>query len=178
MRRAAAAAVALLFVGMACGDGRDGAARATTTTAVRATVAAGGGRTPVPGFGQIAYRVSTMPSTPRCALLAETDAQHQQGLMNRTDLAGHDGMLFVFASPVTVGFWMKDTPLPLSIAYFDATGRFVSSADMAPCLNRGSNCPSYDATGPYKFALEVAQDGLGGLGIGAGSVLTGGGACT
>src|SRR5206468_2617836 len=94
------------------------------------------GRAQVAGFGEIAYRVDGSVDDERCALLADTDAQHQQGLMNRTDLAGHDGMLFRFRTDTREGFWMKDTPMPLSIAWFDSHGNFVSSTDMEPCLSR------------------------------------------
>lgn len=172
MKRAAAAAVVLLVAGIACSKGTGQATPNPASAAPSSTAT-----TVAVSFGQIAYRVSTQPNAARCALLAETDAQHERGLMSRTDLGGFDGMLFVFPSPTTVTFWMKDTVLPLSIAYFDASGRFVSSADMAPCLGRGSNCPEYPATGPYTFAIEVPRGGLGALGIGPGAVLTSGGAC-
>ncbi len=48
---------------------------------------------------------------------ATTPAQREQGLMNRTDLHGDDGMLFVFPTPADVAFWMKDTPLPLDMIF-------------------------------------------------------------
>nr|MDQ6947469.1 DUF192 domain-containing protein [Actinomycetota bacterium] len=65
-------------------------------------------RPQVAGFGEIAFRIDRAPSNERCALLADTTAQQQQGLMNRTDLAGHDGMLFRFGRDTRVGFYMKD----------------------------------------------------------------------
>lgn len=126
-------------------------------------------------FGEIAFRISGVDDE-RCALLADTPEQHARGLMYRTDLAGHDGMLFRFAGDTTGGFYMKNTPLPLSIAWFDAAGRFVSAADMEPCPDR-IECPTYYATAPYRFALEVKKGGLPDLGIGAGSQLQVGGAC-
>ncbi len=136
-------------------------------------------RTPFGDFGEIAFRIEGAPAqaaATRCALLAETAAQQARGLMNRTDLAGYDGMLFRFPSDTTNGFYMKDTPMPLSIAWFDAEGRFVSSADMEPCLDR-IDCPTYHATRPYRYALEVPQGGLAEMGIGPGSQLTVGGTC-
>ena len=96
--------------------------------------------------------------------------------MNRTDLAGHDGMLFRLQADTTVTFYMKDTPLPLSIAWFDGNGEFVSATDMDPCLGR-DDCPLYPAARPYRYALEVRRGGLAGLGIGPGSWLTTKGAC-
>ena len=151
--------VATLLVTTACGSGGGDKA----------------GRSRVDGFGEIAYRVEGSTAR-RCALLAETAAQHGQGLMNRRDLAGYDGMLFVFEADTGAQFYMKDTLIPLSIAWFDAAGRFVSSTDMVPCLT-SSDCPLYPAAGPYRYALEVEKGGLGPLGIGPGTVLSIGGAC-
>jgi uncharacterized membrane protein (UPF0127 family) len=133
---------------------------------------------PVDGFGQIGFRVDGSPvsSTQRCALLADTAEQRSRGLMRRTDLAGHDGMIFRFPADTTGSFWMKDTPLPLSIAWFDSAGAFVSAADMEPCLDRPS-CPTYSAAGPYRFALEVPKGALPALGVGPGSRLLLGGPC-
>ncbi|MGH9276542.1 MAG: DUF192 domain-containing protein [Acidimicrobiales bacterium] len=137
---------------------------------------ASGNRRPVEGFGEIAYRINKTAQQSRCALLAQSDQQRSRGLMNRSDLSGYDGMLFVFPADTSSTFYMKDTPLALSIAWFDEAGRFVSSTDMQPCLNR-PDCPLYAATGPYRYALEVAQGGLPALGIGPGSLISVGGPC-
>jgi uncharacterized membrane protein (UPF0127 family) len=142
--------------------------------------AAEAARTPVAGFGQTGFRIegpNADAAALRCALLAETPEQHSRGLMGRRDLAGYDGMVFDFKAEYSGQFYMKDTPLPLSIAWFDGTGRFVSATDMAPCLNR-PECPLYSAVRPYRYALEVAQGGLPALGIGPGSRLVLVPACT
>ena len=131
-------------------------------------------RTPVPGFGDVTFRVATGPEL--CALLARTAQQQAQGLMKPTDLAGHVGMLFVFTTDTNETFYMRNTPMPLSIAWFDGSGRFVSAADMVPCADV-PNCPLYSAARAYRYALEVPRGGLGGLGAGPGSQLTVGGAC-
>lgn len=141
---------------------------------------AGAARTPVSGFGSVSYTISRHPAAVRCALLAETEAQRSQGLMGRRDLAGHDGMIFRFpanVAPEVGAFYMKDTPLPLSIAWFDESGAFVSSADMEPCLGR-PDCPLYRAARAYRFALEVPKGQLERLGVGEGSQLVVGGPCT
>jgi uncharacterized membrane protein (UPF0127 family) len=151
---AVVAVVSLLVFGCGSADSHDESASGT--------------RTAVPGFGEIAFRVDGGPL--RRALLADTPQQHSQGLMNRTDLAGYDGMLFRFSSDTTGAFYMLNTPLPLSIAWFDADGRFVSATDMEPCLDR-TDCPTYSATGPYRYALEVPQGDLPKLDIGPGSRL-------
>lgn len=138
-------------------------------------------RTPFGGFAEIAFRIeggtAAQAAAARCALLAETQAQQGLGLMNRTDLGGYDGMIFKFASDTNGAFYMKDTPLPLSIAFFDATGQFVSTTDMAPCIRQAS-CPTYSAARPYRWALEVPQGALPRLAIGPGTRLVAGGACT
>jgi uncharacterized membrane protein (UPF0127 family) len=136
-------------------------------------------RTALPGFGELSYRIDTMSKTTRCALLADTPQRREQGLMHVTDatLGNHDGMLFLFQDIQHGAFWMKDTILPLSIAYFGPDGRLVSTTDMAPCLNRGNDCPGYPAGGPFKYALEVAKGGLGRLGIGSGAHISVGGGC-
>ncbi|MFN2507100.1 MAG: DUF192 domain-containing protein [Acidimicrobiales bacterium] len=131
----------------------------------------------VEGFGQIAFSVDRMASTRRCALLAQSEPQRSKGLMNRTDLAGHDGMIFAFPSDTSNSFYMLNTPMPLSIAWFDAEGRFVSSTDMEPCLDR-PDCPLYSPAGPYRYALEVPKGGLEALGIGPGAVISIGGPCS
>jgi len=131
-------------------------------------------RTPVPGYGEIAFRVGSGPKL--CAILAETAEQQARGLMQRNDLSGHAGMLFVFRSDTTVSFYMRNTPMPLSIAWFDAKGKWVSQTDMAPCADR-PDCPTYAAARAYRSALEVPQGGLGGLSVGPGSSISAGGGC-
>ncbi len=137
-------------------------------------------RTPFGDFTEIGFRIEggapAQAAALRCALLAQTAAQQSRGLMNRTDIGGYDGMLFDFASETNGSFWMKDTPLPLSIAFFDGTGRFVSTTDMAPCIHMPT-CPTYSATGPYRWALEVPQGALPRLGVGAGTRLVTTGPC-
>lgn len=137
-------------------------------------------RTPFGDFGEIGFRIeggTAGATAARCALLAETAAQQSRGLMNRTDMGGYDGMLFRFAADTNTGFWMKDTPLPLSIAFFDSTGQFVSTSDMQPCIHQPS-CPTYPAARPYRFALEVPQGALPRLGIGPGTRLVTTPTCT
>ncbi|MFP5381127.1 MAG: DUF192 domain-containing protein [Gammaproteobacteria bacterium] len=86
------------------------------------------------------------------AEVAATPAQRQQGLMGRTHLAADAAMLFVFETPGRHCFWMRNTPLPLSIAFIDADGRIVGLADMAP-RSEARHCPGTDV----RYALEVRQ---------------------
>jgi uncharacterized membrane protein (UPF0127 family) len=68
-------------------------------------------------------------------------------------LAPDDGMAFVFDGPVTDGFWMKDTLIPLSVAFVGEDGRIISESDMDPCT--ADPCPTYPASGPYTMAIEA-----------------------
>lgn len=87
--------------------------------------------------------------------LAATPQQRQRGLMGRTHLAADGGMLFVFEQPGRHCFWMRDTPLPLSIAFIDSAGRIASLADMQP-RTETLHCPPAD----IRYALEVRQGEL------------------
>lgn len=141
---------------------------------VLADVAAGSDRQPLPGFDETAFRVRTPEGEVLdwCALLAASDAARHQGLMGQEDLRGYDGMVFRFESPGRPAFYMYRTLIPLTVAFFDASGAFVDAADMEPCpAEDGSDCPTYRAAAPVVLALEVPEGGLGALGIGEGSTL-------
>lgn len=116
------------------------------------------------GFTSVAGRVTAADGSTCdvCLWLADTAERRAQGLMGVTDLAGADGMVFRWDAPTTGAFWMRDTPQPLSIAFFDGDGVFVSAADMEPCLapTPDAECARYAAAGPYQFAVEVAAGGL------------------
>lgn len=84
--------------------------------------------------------------------VASTPSQRQRGLMGRTHLAADGGMLFVFEQPGRHCFWMRDTPLPLSIAFIDPAGHIASLADMQP-RTETLHCPGTDVG----YALEVRQ---------------------
>ncbi|MBV9282636.1 MAG: DUF192 domain-containing protein, partial [Chloroflexi bacterium] len=68
----------------------------------------------------------------------------------------------------------KGVPIPVSVAWFDASGVLVGSADLSVC---SVSCPTVAPFLPYKLAIEVPQGGLAQLGIGQGSVLLVGGNC-
>jgi uncharacterized membrane protein (UPF0127 family) len=87
--------------------------------------------------------------------VADTPAERQAGLMGRESLSPYDGMSFVWEEPVVSTFWMKDTLIPLSIAFWDADGRIISILDMDPCTE--DPCPSYGPDAPFVGAVEVAR---------------------
>ncbi len=139
------------------------------------------GRTPLRGFGEIQATITDAKGkTCRVCLLAALDeAQRERGLMEVTDqdLGGYDGMVFVYPAPIEGAFWMRDTPMALSIAYFGGGGRLVSTTDMAPCGPTGT-CPVYPADGPFRYALEVPKGRLSGLLVDQGSrIVLGGHTC-
>jgi uncharacterized membrane protein (UPF0127 family) len=84
--------------------------------------------------------------------LATTPDERATGLMNRKR-APKDGMLFVFPRDTTGGFWMKNTLVPLTIAFFNADGRRVRKLSMTPC--RADPCRIYNPGRRYRFALEL-----------------------
>jgi hypothetical protein len=84
------------------------------------------------------------------AEVARTEDQRQMGLMLRKTMAPHEGMLFVFDDAEVHCFWMKNTLLPLSIAFIADDGRIVDIIDMKP-RSEDSNCPSR----PVRYALEM-----------------------
>lgn len=100
------------------------------------------------------------------AKIAATTGARDTGLMNVTTLAANAGMLFVFADSTNSGFWMQNTPLPLSIAFIDANMTVVNTDDMAP----ETLTPHYAARA-YRFALEVNQGWFASHGVVAGSIV-------
>ena len=85
--------------------------------------------------------------------IVRTRAERQQGLMGRRSLAAKAGMVFVYPSDVTGGFWMKNTLIPLDIAFYDARGRILRTLTMVPC--RRDPCRIYAPGVAYRAALEV-----------------------
>lgn len=84
--------------------------------------------------------------------LAATPQARQRGLMGRTWLAPDSGMLFVFEAPGRQCFWMRDTVLPLSIAFIDDAGRVIQLTEMQPRTDT-LHCPPTEV----RYALEIAQ---------------------
>ncbi len=82
--------------------------------------------------------------------LALTAAEHARGLMFRESLAEDSGMLFVFAQPSTGAFWMKNTLIPLDIAYLGSDGRVLQVVHGQP-LDETPLAPDQ----PYRYTLEV-----------------------
>jgi uncharacterized membrane protein (UPF0127 family) len=104
------------------------------------------------------------------AWVADTDEKRQLGLMHRTELADDAGMLFVFDAEHSGGFWMKNTRIPLSIAYIGGDGTILRIMDMEPC--RRDPCPTYDPGKPYHMALEANRGWFDQAGVTGGWTLS------
>lgn len=184
-RRTLLVFLTVALVGAACADasGRPSLGAPTTSATTAAGVTSDFGLAaeadtasvelvPLPGFGDGTLEVHTASGGrfEYPVLVAVTVDQRKQGLMGVLDLQGYVGMMFLFEDDVETSFWMKDTPLPLSIAYLTASGAVVSIADMEPCLN-SDECPSYPAAGPFRMVLEVPRGNLSLLGVAADSVV-------
>jgi uncharacterized membrane protein (UPF0127 family) len=133
----------------------------------------------LPGFDETA--ISVDPGDGRdplawCLLAALTPEQRSQGLMGVTDLQGYAGMAFVYDQDSSNSYWMRNTPMPLSIAWIARDGSVVSTTDMAPCGDSPS-CPSYPSNGTYRMAIEVPEGQLADLGIGTGARVRRAGQC-
>lgn len=99
---------------------------------------------------------------------ATTNQTRMVGLMHRERLAPNHGMLFVFEDKAQQCFWMRNTPLPLTIAFIEDDGTIVQFADMAP-RTEVSHCSHK----PVRYALEMEQGWFARRGIAAGARLGG-----
>ncbi|MEC5397874.1 DUF192 domain-containing protein [Uliginosibacterium sp. H1] len=102
------------------------------------------------------------------AEVAATPAARQKGLMYREAMAQQSGMLFVFEQSDRHCFWMKNTLLPLSIAFLDDKGGIVNIADMQP-QSEQSHC----AAAPVRYALEMNQGWFAKRGLKSGARVAG-----
>jgi uncharacterized membrane protein (UPF0127 family) len=82
--------------------------------------------------------------------VAQTEEEKARGLMFRESLGQNEGMLFVYDREEILTFWMKNTPLPLSIAFLDQRGKIVDIQDMEPFSLR-----THVSSFPAKYALEM-----------------------
>jgi uncharacterized membrane protein (UPF0127 family) len=95
--------------------------------------------------------------------LAVTPGERSRGLMFREEMPEDRGMLFVFRRETKTGFWMKDTKIPLSIAFIASDGLILETQDMEP-LSEELHTPAR----AYRYALEVNQGWFERHGLGLG----------
>ncbi|HQL81638.1 MAG TPA: DUF192 domain-containing protein [Spirochaetota bacterium] len=91
------------------------------------------------------------------AEMADTEDLRLTGLMHRSALGADDGMLFVFENEQMLHFWMKNTSIPLSIAYIDKNGRIIDILDMKPF----DISITYPSSRKARYALEMNRGWFG-----------------
>ena len=101
------------------------------------------------------------------AEVARTETEREHGLMGRTRLDPTEGMIFVFDMDQHLEFWMKDTPLPLSIAFISTEGKILEIQDMQPF-----ELKTIRSRFSARYALEMNQGAFQKLGIAEGDVIT------
>jgi uncharacterized membrane protein (UPF0127 family) len=111
----------------------------------------------------VAFRTDSTMSTLNVQV-ASTPAQRATGLSGRSSLAADSGMLFDFGTDTRSQFWMKDTTIPLSIAFIDSTGKVIEVTNMKP-LDLTSIGPNVK----YRWAIEANKDWFQEHGIKVGS---------
>ncbi|MDE2584807.1 MAG: DUF192 domain-containing protein [Betaproteobacteria bacterium] len=102
------------------------------------------------------------------AEVALNQADRMQGLMHRTQMGPNQGMLFIFPQADRHCMWMKNTLIPLSVAFLDDTGHIINVRDMQP-QTETSHCADKAA----RFALEMNQGWFAAKGIKAGAAIGG-----
>lgn len=102
------------------------------------------------------------------AEVAATSESRQTGMMRRTIMAPQRGMLFVFPEVAAHCMWMRNTPLPLSVAFLDEKGRIINIEDMQPKTDQ-NHC----ASRPARYALEMNLGWFRSRGLSAGFPITG-----
>ena len=127
------------------------------------STAAGGGRPTAE------YRLEPLdgPAVTVRLEIAADPAARARGLMGRREVPEGTGMVFLYPEDVAEAFWMKNTLVPLSIAFVAADGRVVSVAEMTPC--EADPCPTYAPAGPYRYAVELTAGALPAAGVGKGA---------
>lgn len=100
--------------------------------------------------------------------VASNKSQRSLGLMNRTSMPESRGMLFVYPAPAYFCMWMKNTKIPLSVAFIDAQGQVINIEDMAP-QTETNHCTQRNAT----YALEANRGWFAKHGVVAGSQIIG-----
>jgi uncharacterized protein len=98
--------------------------------------------------------------------VANNEPSRETGLMRRDKMPAEHGMIFVFDTPSNVGFYMKNTRIPLDIVFIDAGGRVISIKQM-----KAYDLTTVYADGPAKWAVELNKDAAAGAGLKVGDKL-------
>lgn len=110
----------------------------------------------VPGKIEFKQITATINKKSIVVELARTDSERQLGLMHRTQMGENNGMLFVFEDEAPRSFWMKNTLIPLAIAYLNSNKVIVDIQEMeAMPKSANSAIPTYPSRKPAMYALEM-----------------------
>lgn len=99
--------------------------------------------------------------------IAAREADRNTGLMYRDFMPEDRGMIFVFAEPKEISFWMKNTRIPLDILFVDEIGKVISIRQMKPYVE----FPGTPSGGPIKYAIELNSGQAGAAGVKIGDTL-------
>jgi uncharacterized membrane protein (UPF0127 family) len=157
MRTIGRVAVALLLLFTACDDDGDRAASAETTETPFVLGSPHTEGAPEFKVGTVLIDGAEQGPVLLEAEIADTDETREYGLTARPSIPDDYGMIFMLFEEQECCFWMKDTIVPISIAFFDANGRIVDILDMEPCKTQDDSCKLYSSRAPYVGALEVRQ---------------------
>ena len=133
-----------------------------------ALAACGNGTAPVVPGAQLPVDWLTVGGHRITVELARDPEQRTRGLMFRDRLPPDHGMLFLFPRDEVQAFWMRNTKVPLSIAYADARGRIVRIADLEPLDEQ-----PVTSIAPARYALEMNRGWFAKHGVVAGDVISG-----
>jgi uncharacterized membrane protein (UPF0127 family) len=152
------AVLLVLLLAAACGGGDEREMPGTTSVAERAPATTDGD-----AEGPRVLIETDAGEVEVAVEVADDDAERQVGLMNRESLSADAGMIFLFEEDSSGGFWMKNTLIPLSIAFADSGGTILRILDMEPC--EADPCEIYDPGVFYRSALEVNKGAFDRLGV-------------
>jgi uncharacterized membrane protein (UPF0127 family) len=142
--------------------------RSLLLAAALALAACGNGTPPAVPGAQLPVDWLTVGGHRITVELARHPEERARGLMFRDSLPPDHGMLFLFTADEVQTFWMRNTKIPLSIAYADANGRIVRIADLEPFDERGVT-----SIAPARYALEMNRGWFAAHGVVAGDRITG-----
>jgi uncharacterized membrane protein (UPF0127 family) len=149
-------AAALLTAGASSAAGSP-ASVPTATSLEGALDAATPAVAPFPGLTETKLHVGKRPLR---IVIADDEEERTQGLRARADIGPYDGMLFVFDEPTTTAFTMSTVRTALDIGFYRASGRTVDRLRMEPCAGGESDCPTYRASGAFRYSLETLPGDL------------------
>ena len=151
MKALATTLALLVLLAAGCGEGSEGQKDGATGEA-SGDRRAGSGAATAPALRTVSIDASGGEEVEVRVEIADEPEEQARGLMGRTALGEDRGMLFAFGGEEVRSFWMKNTLIPLSIAYMDADGRIVDLQNMKPLDDEP---PHYVSAKPARYALEV-----------------------